>query len=89
MAHHAAARIAAGAPLTVILGLISAPAAQAAPAAAPQGINSSAGPLSLDNLLSLGFLAPTVRDAKRQATGLVSGLSPTPTDASGLSGLLK
>ncbi|MGZ9934843.1 hypothetical protein ACXNSR_33755 [Streptomyces sp. NC-S4] len=67
----------------------SAPTAQAAPAAAPQGIDSLAGPLRLDNLLTLGFLAPTVRDAKRQVTGLVSGLSPAPINASGLSGLLK
>ncbi|WP_328923662.1 hypothetical protein OG429_02825 [Streptomyces sp. NBC_00190] len=63
--------------------------AQAAPATARQGADSLAGPLALDNLLSLKFLAPTVRDAKRQVGGLVSGLSPAPASASGLGRLLK
>ncbi|MFK0252465.1 hypothetical protein [Streptomyces sp. NPDC090445] len=78
-------RAAGGAALAVVLALVSAPTTQAAPAAARQG----AGPLALDNLLSLNFLAPTVRDAKRQVGGLVSGLSPAPAHASGLGGLLK
>ncbi|MEV0415153.1 hypothetical protein AB0I68_31250 [Streptomyces sp. NPDC050448] len=63
--------------------------AVSAPAAARQGTDTLAGPLALDNLLSLNFLAPTVRDAKRQVSGLVSGLSPAPANASGLGRLLK
>ncbi|MGW7462663.1 hypothetical protein [Streptomyces sp. NPDC054797] len=74
-----------GAALALAVGLASAPAAQAA--AAPG--RPSASPLGLDNLLSLRFLTPTVRDAKRQLTGVVSGLSPAPAHATGLGSLLK
>ncbi|MFD9411963.1 hypothetical protein ACFWBN_33815 [Streptomyces sp. NPDC059989] len=85
MAHLTLARIASGAALALAVGLASAPAAQAAPA--PE--RPSASPLSLDNLLSLRFLTPTVNDAKRQITGLASGLSPAPANATGLGSLLK
>ncbi|MGR4879258.1 hypothetical protein ACIPUC_07485 [Streptomyces sp. LARHCF249] len=85
MAHLTFARIASGAALAIAVGLASAPAAQAAP---PTG-RPSASPLSVDNLLSLRFLTPTVRDAKRQITGLASGLSPAPANAVGLGQLLK
>uniref|UniRef100_A0AAU2JSL4 Secreted protein n=1 Tax=Streptomyces sp. NBC_00049 TaxID=2903617 RepID=A0AAU2JSL4_9ACTN len=88
MAHHTAARIAAGAALTVLIGLVSMPTAQAAERPSG-GTGPLAGPLGLDNLLSLGFLAPTVRDAKQQVTGLVSGLSPAKADSAGLGSLLK
>lgn len=80
MAHLTLARIVSGAALALAVGLASAPAAQAAPAP---------GPLSLDNLLSLRFLTPTVRDAKTQITDLASGLSPAPANAVGLGSLLK
>ncbi|MGW7455818.1 hypothetical protein [Streptomyces sp. NPDC054787] len=85
MAHLTLARVVSGAALALAVGLASAPAAQAAPAPG----RPSAGPLSLDNLLSLRFLTPTVRDAKRQLTGVVSGLSPAPANATGLGTLLK
>ncbi|MBW5485133.1 hypothetical protein [Streptomyces bambusae] len=88
MAHHTLARAAAGATLVLAVALVSAPTAHAA--ARPGGAAGAlAGPLSLDNLLSLGFLAPTVRDAKRQVSGLASGLSPAPANAAGLGSLLK
>ncbi|MCB5169935.1 hypothetical protein LG634_34680 [Streptomyces bambusae] len=92
MMHNTLARAAAGAALTVALCLVSAPAAQAAPGAARHGANLLTGPLSLDNLLSLRFLTPTVLDAKRQVTGLVSGMDPAQAahpGASGLGGLIK
>lgn len=90
MAHNILARAATGAALAVVLASVSAPVAQAAPAPASPGTGALAGPLALDNLLSLNFLAPTVRDAKRQVSGLVSGLSPAPANASGgLGRLLK
>ncbi|MEV8536269.1 hypothetical protein [Streptomyces sp. NPDC051211] len=88
MAHHTAARIATGAALTVIVGLVSMPTVQAAEHPSG-GTGAVAGPLSLDNLLSLRFLAPTVRDAKRQISGLASGLSPAPARSVGLGSLLK
>ncbi|MCF3182680.1 hypothetical protein IPZ70_22420 [Streptomyces polychromogenes] len=89
MAHNTFLRAAAGAALAVALSSVCAPAAQAAPVSARQGSDILAGPLALDNLLSLRFLTPTVRDAKRQVSGLVSGMSPTPANASGLGRLLK
>ncbi|MFF5446331.1 hypothetical protein [Streptomyces sp. NPDC012888] len=88
MAHHNLSRVAAGAALAVVLGLVSAQAAQAAERPADP-LGSLVGPLSLDNLLSLGFLKPTVRDAKRQVSGLTSGLSPAPSNSTALGGLLK
>ncbi|MFJ3726622.1 hypothetical protein ACIPYQ_29235 [Streptomyces sp. NPDC090045] len=88
MAHHIAARIATGAALAVLIGLVSMPTAQAAERPSG-GTGSVAGPLGVDNLLSLGFLAPTVRDAKRQISGLASGLSPAPASGVGLASLLK
>ncbi|MGR4884279.1 hypothetical protein ACIPUC_33385 [Streptomyces sp. LARHCF249] len=48
-----------------------------------------AGPITLDNLLSLRFLSPTIRDAKRQIAGLASGVSPASANATGLGSLLK
>ncbi|MFF3861433.1 hypothetical protein [Streptomyces sp. NPDC002209] len=89
MDHTTIIRVTAGAALAVVLASVSVPAAQAAPTAARKGVDTSAGPLALDNLLSLKFLAPTVRDAKHQVSGLVSGLSPAPANASGLGFLLK
>ncbi|MEU6755824.1 hypothetical protein [Streptomyces sp. NPDC046685] len=85
MAHLTVSRIMSGAALALVVGLASAPAAQAAPTPG----RPSASPLSLDNLLSLRFLTPTVRDAKRQLGGLVSGMSPAPARATGLGSLLK
>ncbi|MFF1560880.1 hypothetical protein [Streptomyces sp. NPDC058279] len=60
-------------------------------AAEGPGPRAQAGPLNLNNLLSLRFLTPTVRDAKQQVTGLNSGLSPAPANANatGLGSLLK
>ncbi|MEU9086271.1 hypothetical protein [Streptomyces sp. NPDC048357] len=87
MTHHTAARAAATAALTIAVALACAPAAQAAPR--PGGTGALAGPLSLDNLLSLRFLAPTVQDAKQQVLGLTSGLSPAKTSEAGLGRLLK
>ncbi|MFG2874594.1 hypothetical protein ACGFYU_06220 [Streptomyces sp. NPDC048337] len=89
MTNHTAARIIAGAALTVLIGVVSVPAAQAAERPGGGIGGALAGPLSLDNLLSLRFLTPTVRDAKRQVTGLASGLSPAPAHAVGLGRLLK
>ncbi|MCJ1678594.1 hypothetical protein MTF65_14795 [Streptomyces sp. APSN-46.1] len=89
MAHLTVARVVSGAALAITVGLVSAPTAQAAPAAERPSVGALAGPLSLDNLLSLRFLTPTVRDAKRQITGLASGLSPAPANAVGLGHLLK
>lgn len=89
MTHPTAARVVSGAALAIVLGLVSAPAAQAATSAERPSAGAQAGPLSLDNLLSLRFLTPTVRDAKRQITGLVSGLSPAPANVAGLGQLLK
>ncbi|MGE7390470.1 hypothetical protein ACQKM2_33825 [Streptomyces sp. NPDC004126] len=91
MAHLNLARAVSGAALALTIGLAAAPAAQAAPSAAarPAPAGQAAGPLSLDNLLSLRFLTPTVQDAKRQVVGLVTGLSPAPTSSTALGGLLK
>ncbi|MFJ3721523.1 hypothetical protein ACIPYQ_03015 [Streptomyces sp. NPDC090045] len=89
MAHLTVARIVSGAALAIAVGLASAPCAQAAPTPNRPGDSALAGPLSIDNLLSLRFLTPTVRDAKRQITGLASGLSPAPANATGLGSLLK
>ncbi|MFJ3722009.1 hypothetical protein ACIPYQ_05480 [Streptomyces sp. NPDC090045] len=89
MAHLTLARIVSGVALTLAIGLLSAPVAQAAPATVRPVPTTGAGALSLDNLLSLRFLTPTVQDAKRQVTGLVRGLSPAPTTATALGGLLK
>ncbi|MFD9336639.1 hypothetical protein ACFWBF_19895 [Streptomyces sp. NPDC060028] len=75
--------------LAIAVGLVSTPTAQAAPSIDRSSTSALAGPLTLDNLLSLRFLTPTVRDAKRQITGLASGLSPTPANAAGLGQLLK
>ncbi|MFF5808539.1 hypothetical protein [Streptomyces sp. NPDC012746] len=98
MAHHILARAVAGAALTAAVALASAPAAQAAPAAhAAQaavrpggGTAVLGGPISLDDILSLRFVTPTVQDAKRQLSGLVGGLSqaPAPATAVGLGRLL-
>lgn len=88
MVHLIIARIVSGAVLASVVGLTSASVAQAAPAVARSGDSALAGPLNVDNLLSLGFLTPTVRDAKHQVTGLVSGLSPAPARATGLGSLL-
>ncbi|MFB7180440.1 hypothetical protein ACFCYI_22395 [Streptomyces sp. NPDC056257] len=88
MTHHTAARAAATAALTIAVALACAPAAQAAERPGG-GTGALAGPLSLDNLLSLRFLAPTVQDAKQQILGLASGLSPAKTDEAGLGRLLK
>lgn len=89
MAHLTVARIVSGAALAISVALASAPCAQAAPTAERPAPTVQAGPLHLDNLLSLRFLTPTVRDAKRQITGLASGLSPAPANAVGLGSLLK
>lgn len=89
MAHLTSARIVSGAALAVAVGLACVPTAHAAPTAARPASSPQAGPLSLDNLLSLRFLTPTVRDVKRQISGLASGLSQAPADASGLGRLLK
>ncbi|MFJ6757061.1 hypothetical protein ACIQNK_18805 [Streptomyces sp. NPDC091273] len=89
MAHLTLARIVSGVALALAVGLVSAPVAQAAPVTVRPAASTGAGALSLDNLLSLRFLTPTVQDAKRQVTGLVSGLSPAPTSATALGGLLK
>ncbi|MER5530286.1 hypothetical protein ABT075_37855 [Streptomyces sp. NPDC002677] len=51
--------------------------------------STQTGPLSLDNLISLRSVTPTVRDVKRQVTGIVTGLSPAPAHAAGLGSLLK
>ncbi|MCB5180900.1 hypothetical protein [Streptomyces antimicrobicus] len=87
MTHCTVRRATAGAALAVVLALVCAPASQAAPA--HHGTGTTAGPLSLDNILSLRFLTPTVRDAKRQVGGLVFGMSPAPRDATALGGLLR
>lgn len=84
MAHLNLARALSGAALALAIGLAAAPAAQAAPARP-----APAGPLSLDNLLSLRFLTPTVKDAKHQVSGLLTGLSPAPASSTALGGLLK
>lgn len=89
MAHFTIARIVSGAVLAGAVGLASASAVHASPAVARSSSTAVAGPLSVDNLLSLRFLAPTVRDAKRQVTGLVAGLSPAPLSATALGSLLK
>ncbi|MFD0356212.1 hypothetical protein ACFVHW_21105 [Streptomyces sp. NPDC127110] len=90
MAHLTLARAVSGAALALAIGLAAAPAAQAAPAATrPAPAARAAGPLSLDNLLSLRFLTPTVQDAKRQVSGLLTGLSPAPANSTALGGLLK
>ncbi|MCX5151637.1 hypothetical protein OHB36_33610 [Streptomyces sp. NBC_00320] len=89
MAHLTAARIVSGAALAVVVGLASAPSAQAAPTVNRPSDSALAAPLSVDNLLSLRFLTPTAQDAKRQIAGLVSGLSPAPANATGLGSLLK
>ncbi|MEU7605435.1 hypothetical protein [Streptomyces sp. NPDC041003] len=67
-----------GAALAAAVGLACTPIAQAAPTAAHPASSTQNGPLSLDNPLSLRFLTPTVRDAGRQATGIVTGLSRRP-----------
>ncbi|MEU9720551.1 hypothetical protein [Streptomyces sp. NPDC047976] len=87
MAHLNLARAVSGAALALAIGLAAAPTAQAAPA--PSAGTRAAGPLSLDNLLSLRFLTPTVKDAKRQVSGLLTGLSPAPANSTALGGLLK
>ncbi|WP_405980882.1 hypothetical protein [Streptomyces sp. NBC_00158] len=90
MAHLNLARALSGAALALAIGLAAAPVAQAAPAAtARPAPGTQAGPLGLDNLLSLRFLTPTVQDAKRQASGLLTGLSPAPASSTALGGLLK
>lgn len=93
MAHLNLARALSGAALALAIGLAAAPTAQAASTAARPAPGTQAagplGPLGLDNLLSLGFLTPTVQDAKRQVVGLVAGLSPAPTSSTALGGLLK
>ncbi|RSS99932.1 hypothetical protein EF910_33530 [Streptomyces sp. WAC07149] len=90
MAHLNLARAVSGAALALAIALTAAPAAQAAPSAPlPAPGTRAAGPLSLDNLLSLRFLTPTVQDAKRQVSGLLTGLSPAPTSSTALGGLLK
>ncbi|MCX5378595.1 hypothetical protein [Streptomyces sp. NBC_00091] len=89
MAHLTLTRVLSGAALALAVGLASAPAAQAAPTAVRPSDSVLAGPLSVDNLLSLRFLTPTVRDAKHQVTGIASGLSPAPANAVGLGSLLK
>ncbi|MCX5377796.1 hypothetical protein [Streptomyces sp. NBC_00091] len=89
MAHPTIARVVSGLALAITVGLVSAPTAQAVPAADRPSVGAPAGPLSLDNLLSLRFLTPTVRDAKHQITGLASGLSPAPANAVGLGQQLK
>ncbi|AZM88972.1 MULTISPECIES: hypothetical protein [Streptomyces] len=90
MAHLNLARALSGAALALAIGLAAAPAAQAAPSAArPAPAGRAAGPLSLDNLLSLRFLTPTVKDAKHQVSGLLTGLSPAPASSTALGGLLR
>ncbi|SNX88176.1 hypothetical protein SAMN06272735_8613 [Streptomyces sp. TLI_55] len=83
---HTAVRVAAGTALAIALVLLCTPAAQAAGRA---GLGSAtAGPLSLDNLLSLDFVAPTVQDARRQVVGLTSGLAPAGAGHVGLGRLI-
>lgn len=89
MVHLTLARALSGAALAIAVGLVSATAAHAAPAADRASAGTLAGPLSLDNLLSLRFLTPTVKDAKRQIAGLATGLSPAPANATALGNLLK
>ncbi|WP_329201771.1 MULTISPECIES: hypothetical protein [unclassified Streptomyces] len=89
MARLALSSIVSAAALSAI-GIACASTAQAAaPTAARPTPSTQAGPLSLDYLLSLRFLTPTVRDAKRQLTGAVTGLSPAPAYVAGLGSLLK